>query len=185
MCCFLGLTDQDFAELASGLLCCFCYGPDQDVVELIWLDSVLFIEVHCSKLSFSLLSDCFHHCFSLSGTRIQTLFPLTHRFLPVVFLFSGHCFLSLHQLNIIIANHFPPAAYIMYYLLQMGFFLGRRSWLRWRKITQGRMATKKLNTDPFGLQCVGKIYLLRCLPQNICDSHENGIRSALWWKCFP
>lgn len=38
MWCFLGLTDQDFAELASGqtvLSAVFHYGPDQNAVELI------------------------------------------------------------------------------------------------------------------------------------------------------
>lgn len=123
-----------FFFLALGLvLVWLCSsGPEQDITELIWLDYVLFIEVHCSKLSFYFLPtvDAPHPCLGLSGTRsTKTLFPLTYNFPPFLLLSSGHCFLSLppslslRQLNFMIANHIsPPAAYIMHYLLQLGLF---------------------------------------------------------------
>lgn len=103
-------------------------------------------------MSFSFLSGRFHHCFGLSGIRSKPYFVL-HIACCLSF---RHCFLSLRQLNIIIPNHLPPPAYIIHYLLQLSFFLGRCSWLRWRKSTPGKTANKKLNTDSLSLQFVGK-----------------------------
>lgn len=96
---------------------------------------------------------------------------------------SGRGSLSLCQLNVVIAYHLWPPAYIMHYLLQLGLFLSGSSWLRRRESTPGRTETKKLNPELFTLQFVGKSdYSLWYSPQNICDTHKDGIQPALWLK---
>lgn len=96
----------------------------------------------------------------LPDTRSTKPYFLSHGFLfsfflsvirfPLLWLFLS---LSLHQLDIIIANNLPPPAYIMHYLLQWGLFLSRNSELRRWKSTLGWMLNHPGSNGEESLLC--------------------------------